>query len=79
MTIYEIHQITKILDLLGKKEHILFMSKDEYESEFDFIFTQYPKQILINSLTEGVKDKYLIDSLIIDGISFHILNTDIKK
>ena len=78
MSIDEIHSITKVLDLLGIKEHIFFMSDEEYRKEFDFIFTQYPKRIAINGFpVDNILSNLLIESISIDGIVFHIL--DIEK
>ena len=72
------HSITKMLDFLGKKEHIFFMSKEEYEKEFGFLFQQYPKSepVSYKLLIKEEANKCLIGSLVIDGITFHILNTD---
>jgi len=78
MTIEKMHSITKMLDFLGKTEHIFFMSKEEYEKEFDFLYQQYPKgdSVSYNLLIKEDVNKCLIGSLVIDGITFHILNTD---
>lgn len=36
----KIQNICKLLDFLGKKEHIFFMSEDEYKKEFNWLFAK---------------------------------------
>ena len=77
MTIEKMHSITKMLDLLGKTEHIFFMSKEEFDKEFDFVVGTHPKYTFVADPSVTFDDT--VSTLIFDGIKFHIIDPDNLK
>ena len=72
MTIKQMHEISIVLDILGKKEHIFFMSKEEYEKEIDFVVSTYPPIKMSNE--KSILDDISLATMVFDGIKFYIID-----
>lgn len=72
MTIEKMHSISRVLDLLGETEHIFFMSKEEFDKDFDFVVGTYPKYTFV--IDPSVTFDDTVSTLIFDGIKFHIID-----
>jgi hypothetical protein len=73
----ELHRICVFLDCLDKKEHIFFMSKEEYDKEFDWLFPVEAKPPIFSDNQEEAAN-CVIGSFVFNGITFHIIDHKIK-
>ena len=74
----KLQNVCKLLDFLGKKEHIFLMSDDEYKKEFNWVFTK--ETVGYTSLqNENGKHPAVVASIIFNGITFHVLNPEFES
>lgn len=76
MNLDKINKICKVLDILGHKNYILFMTEKEYELAFSDL---YPFEVSSAYLIEKEPslEKNILKSISFNGIVFHIV--DIEK
>ena len=78
MNIEQLNSICILLDLCGKKDHIFFMSEEEYKKEFDWL---YPKDAICYGSVGNGSDKHpsSVSGFVFNGISFHVLDPNFKR
>ena len=71
----KLQTICKLLDFWGKKEHIFFMSEEEFRKEFDWLFA---KEVAgyVSLQNESGKHPSVVASIVFNGITFHVLNPE---